>query len=131
MVDGAGLIRKLQLKPGQRLRLMNAPGPLAAALRAGGATVAADGRCEAVLAFCGSPEEVETACGQALAALEPDGLLWFAYRKGAAAKASGLSRDVGWSVLGRAGYRGVRSIAIDEDWTGLRFRETAKVKAGR
>ena len=67
--------------------------------------------------------------GQAIAGLPADGLLWFAYRKGGAAKASGFNRDNGWAALTEAGYRAVRSISLDEVWTGLRFRELAKVKA--
>jgi hypothetical protein len=60
--------------------------------------------------------------------LEEDGLLWMAYRKGKAAQQSGLSRDAGWSVLEKAGWRAIRSVSIDEEWTGLRFRPAALVR---
>jgi hypothetical protein len=58
-------------------------------------------------------------------------LLWFGYRKGAAAETSGLSRDVGWQPLLDLGYTTVRSISFDDTWTGLRFRPAAKVKTVR
>ncbi len=129
-MDGAHLLRKLQIKPGARLKLIAAPAEIAAALGEGVALVDGETVCDAALAFCESPEDVRRHAGEAMKGLVEDGVLWFAYRKGEAAKRSGLSRDVGWSALGEAGYRGVRSIAFDDIWTGLRFRETSKVKAG-
>ena len=127
----ATLLHKLQVKPGARLWLIDAPADLAAAMAAEGhARLVEGGPCDAVVAFCESPAEVAANASKAIAALPADGLLWFGYRKGAAAKASGLSRDVGWAALSELGYRGVRSIAFDDAWTGLRFREISRVKAG-
>jgi len=127
-MDGPGLLRKLQIKPGARLRLIAAPPEVRAAL--GSEVVLTDGPAwDAALAFCETPDDVGRHARETMRGLVEDGILWFAYRKGAAAKASGLSRDLGWEVLGEAGYRGVRSIAFDEAWTGLRFRETSKVKS--
>lgn len=128
-MDGADLLRKLQIKPGARLRLIAAPAEIQAALAANVTLVEGGLACDAALAFCETPEDVPRHAKDAMGGLVPDGLLWFAYRKGAAAKQSGLGRDVGWSALGEAGYRGVRSIALDETWTGIRFREISKVKS--
>jgi hypothetical protein len=33
-----------------------------------------------------------------------------------------FNRDTGWAALGAAGFEGVRMVAIDEDWSALRFR---------
>jgi hypothetical protein len=130
MDQGAELLRKLQVKPGVRMAVLNAPAHIAEALKGapGGMIVAPDQPHEAVLAFCESLKDVDVLSARALAGLPDDGLLWFAYRKGAAAKVSGLSRDVGWAAVHAAGYRPVRSISIDEAWTGLRFREISKVR---
>jgi hypothetical protein len=35
---------------------------------------------------------------------------------------SDLTRDVGWGALYDAGWRGVASVAINETWSGVRFR---------
>jgi hypothetical protein len=83
----------------------------------------------AALAFVETPLAVEAVLPAILLGLPEDGLLWFAYRKGLAAKATGLSRDVGWGPVYEAGYQPVRSIAFDAYWTGLRFREAGLVKA--
>ena len=34
-----------------------------------------------------------------------------------------FNRDTGWDELKAAGFDTVRAVAIDEDWTGLRFLE--------
>jgi hypothetical protein len=127
-MDGEALLRKLQIKPGARMVLIGAPAEIEAALQGATKLTEPGQACDAALAFCNSPADVAAFAPQALMGLVEDGVLWFAYRKGAAAKQTGLSRDVGWAALKDLGYRPVRSIAIDTAWTGLRFRETARVK---
>ncbi len=128
-MDGAALLKKLQIKPGARLTLIGAPVEIEEALGQFVALTTPDQPRDAALAFCNSPEDVDRLAPQAMAGLADDGSLWFAYRKGAATKQSGLSRDVGWAPLNRAGYRPVRAIAFDDVWSGLRFRETWRVKS--
>lgn len=127
-MDGETLLRKLQVKPGARMTLIGAPDEIEAALQ-GAVTLTEPGQgCDAALAFCRGPADVTAFAPQALAGLVEDGPLWFAYRKGAATKLTGLGRDVGWAALEALGYRPVRAIAFDEDWSGLRFRESLRVK---
>ena len=128
-MDGGELLRKLQVKPGARMRLIGAPAAIEAALRQIVTLVGPDEPRDAALAFCNGPDEVARSAPLALTDLAEDGPLWFAWRKGAAAKQTGLSRDVGWAPLDALGYRGVRSIAFDDAWSGLRFREAWRVKA--
>jgi hypothetical protein len=125
------LLKKLQIKSGARLWFVNVPRPIAETLTAGAEVepVPAGAPCDGVIAFCETPAEVAAFTKQALEVLPEDGLLWFAYRKGDKAKASGLTRDSGWEALDNAGFRPVRSVAIDDTWTGLRFRTHEKVKA--
>jgi hypothetical protein len=52
-----------------------------------------------------------------------DALLWFAYPKGTSKKYTcDFNRDDGWGALRESGFDSVRQIAIDEDWSALRFR---------
>ena len=133
MTESAVLLKKLQIKPGMRLWLINVPRDIAEAITAGAEVeaVKAGSSCDGIIAFAETPAEVDKFAGQALKALPPDGLLWFAYRKGAAAKTSGLSRDDGWTTLAAADWRPVRSVAIDEVWTGLRFKPVTLVKSAK
>jgi hypothetical protein len=125
------LRRKLQIKSGARLLLINVPEAIAEELTAGAEVepVKPGEACDGVIAFCANAAEVSSFAKEAVAALPPDGLLWLCYRKGDAAKQTGLSRDEGWQPVFNLGFRPVRSIAIDETWTGLRFRETARIKS--
>jgi hypothetical protein len=109
--------------------LIGSPADIEAALHGAVRLTEPGQACDAALSFCNSPADVAAFAPQALTGLVDDGVLWFAYRKGAAATQSGLNRDVGWAALKDLGYRPVRSIAVDEAWTGLRFRETWRVKA--
>jgi hypothetical protein len=63
-----------------------------------------------------------------------DALLWFAYPKGTSKRYTcDFNRDSGWQVIRNAGFDSVRQIAIDEDWSALRFRRVEYIKsyAGR
>ena len=40
-----------------------------------------------------------------------------------------LNRDNGWDILRTAGYETVRAVAIDDDWSALRFRKTECIKS--
>lgn len=62
--------------------------------------------------------------------LNGDGLLWFAYPKKSSRKYSvDVTRDGGWEPLGALGFEGVRQIAIDADWSALRFRAATRIKS--
>jgi hypothetical protein len=127
-MDGGELLRKLQIKPGARTVLIGVPADIEAALQGALKPVEPGQACDAAIAFCNNPADVAAFAPQALTGLVEDGVLWFAYRKGKAAKASGLNRDAGWAALRELGYRPVRSIAFDAEWSGLRYREAWRVK---
>ena len=58
-----------------------------------------------------------------------DAVIWFAYPKGTSKKyKSEINRDNGWQVLGEGGFEPVRMVAIDEDWSALRFRRVEHIK---
>jgi hypothetical protein len=125
------LLHKLQIKAGAKLWLINVPQALAEELSAGAEVeiVHEKDAYDGVLAFFETPAEVPALVPRILKEMPPDGLLWVAYRKGPEAKAAGLNRDTGWDALDAAGWRPVRQVAIDEEWSGLRFRPREFVEA--
>jgi hypothetical protein len=125
------LLHKLQVKAGAKLWLINVPRVMAEELSAGAEVeiVHEKDGYDGVLAFFESPAEVPALVPRILKEMPPDGLLWVAYRKGVAGKAAGLNRDTGWDALGEAGWRPVRAISIDDEWSGLRFRPADLVKS--
>ena len=85
--------------------------------------------CSFFLAFCTKQLEVEAAAAKIADSLEGDGVLWFAYPKGSSKKYTcDFNRDTGWTSLGALGFEPVRAVAIDEDWTGMRFRKVEFIK---
>ncbi len=71
-----------------------------------------------------------TAAAKTLSKAKGDPVIWFAYPKGTSKKYDcEFNRDNGWDALGKAGFEGVRQVAIDEDWSALRFRRVEHVKS--
>jgi hypothetical protein len=61
-----------------------------------------------------------------------DAIFWFAYPKGTSKKYScDFNRDDGWEVLRQAGFDSVRQVAIDDDWSALRFRRFEFIKQSK
>jgi len=84
------------------------------------------------LAFVTRQTEVDALAPKIAARAKGDAAVWFAYPKGTSKKYKcDFNRDTGWTVLKAAGFDTVRSIAIDEDWTALRFRRTEFIKKSR
>jgi len=42
-----------------------------------------------------------------------------------------INRDRGWETVTGTGFRPVSQVAIDEDWSALRFRNVKFVKSGK
>jgi hypothetical protein len=59
-----------------------------------------------------------------------DAVVWLAYPKGSSKRyRCEFNRDTGWAAVGAAGFEGVRQVAIDADWSAIRFRRTEYIKA--
>lgn len=128
MTTPTQLLHKLQIASGTRLWLINVPQPIAEELTAGAEVepVHGDSYYDGVLACFAGPAEVEAMVPRILSELPPDGLLWLAYREGEGGKETSLTRDLGWEPLDQAGYRPVLQVALDDEWSALRFRVKAK-----
>lgn len=125
----AELLRKLQIAKGSRIWVENAPAGFLSDCET--IFVGPGGKPDAAVSFVETPGEVARLAPTVVEGNGSPELVWFAYRKGAAGKARGLTRDVGWDSLAQFDWRPVRSIAIDEDWTGLRFRPVDKVTSAK
>jgi hypothetical protein len=125
---------KLNLKEQKQILVLNAPESFEPELKAlRGIAVQRDlksaGQIEFSLAFVTKQKEVDT-LGTAIAKkAEGDAVVWFAYPKGSSKKyKSEINRDSGWKILGDAGFEPVRMVAIDEDWSAVRFRRVDFIK---
>ena len=81
------------------------------------------------LAFVMTQAEVDAAAKGIASRAKGDAAVWFAYPKGSSKRyTSTINRDNGWASLGAAGFEAVRMIAIDEDWSAVRFRRAEFIK---
>lgn len=82
-----------------------------------------------VLIFTTKQSQVDKAAKAIVPKLAGDAVVWFAYPKGTSKKYKcEFNRDSGWAVLGEMGLEPVRQVAIDEDWSALRFRRVEYIK---
>lgn len=59
---------------------------------------------------------------------EGDAIVWIAYPKKTSKQyRCEFNRDSGWTLMGEAGFEPVRQVAIDEDWSTLRFRRVENI----
>jgi hypothetical protein len=125
---------KLNLKDQEQILVLNSPPSFEPELKTlRGVAVQRDLKSAAAiefsLAFVIKQSEVDT-LGKAIAKkAQGDAVVWFAYPKGSSKKyKSEINRDSGWKVLGDAGFEPVRMVAIDEDWSAVRFRRVDFIK---
>jgi hypothetical protein len=113
------LTAKLQIKPGQQVAVIAAPGD---APPIGGSDPAVSpAGADAVIAFTRSREELATVAAPAIEAARGDRLAWIAYPK-AGKLGTDLNRDTLAAALSGHAIAPVRQVAIDETWSALRFR---------
>lgn len=125
MID-LGLVKKLQIKPGNKVGMMNAPAGFAAALGTlpDGVTLVMgiEQGLDVALLFAQDSTVLKRDAAATLSALNPTGIFWIAYPKKTSHLKTDLTRDEGWKVIEPLGLTGVASIAIDETWTALRWK---------
>lgn len=128
---------KLNLKDQKAVLVVNAPASFESELSAlRGVGIERDpsavGNVVFALSFVTRQSEVDALAKTLTKKLVGDAVVWFAYPKGTSTRYKcDFNRDTGWAVLGKAGFEPVRMVAIDEDWSALRFRRVAFIPAMR
>jgi hypothetical protein len=130
----AGIFEKLNLKDQQEILVMNAPESFQPEL-ARLPVLTSHHHIESVaeivfmLAFVTRKSEVDALAGAVAKRAAGDSTVWFAYPKGTSKKYKcDFNRDTGWGALKAEGFDTVRAVAIDEDWSALRFRRVEFIK---
>lgn len=82
-----------------------------------------------VLLFAVSQKEVNSIFAKVKDQLVGDALLWVCFPKKSSKKyKSDINRDEGWQEIGKSDFEPVRIVAIDADWSALRFRKVKYIK---
>ena len=122
------LFAKLNLKDQKEILVLDAPGSFVPELKTlKGVKVLRNLReakqLEFALAFATEKAAVDRLSKALAAKATGDAVLWFAYPKGTSKSFKcDFNRDNGWEVIRAAGWDTVRQVAIDENWSALRFR---------
>ena len=131
----ATIFEKLNLKDRQEIVVLDAPASFEAEL-ADLPVITIHRHLESApevgffLAFVTLQSEVDALSPEVASRAKGDAIVWFAYPKGTSQKYKcDFNRDTGWDVLKAAGFDTVRAVAIDEDWSALRFRRKEFIKA--
>lgn len=126
------LLKKLLIKPGHTLRLIDAPRNAAAILGAFPADVtvteSAGEGFDAALLFATDAVAMTAAVAKVAERLQADIPFWVIYPKKASGIPSDLDRMDIWQSLEKYGIGPVASASIDEAWTALRLRPLAASK---
>jgi hypothetical protein len=130
----SSVFEKLNLKHQREILVVSVPKSFEPELLAlKGVTVLRDPKKAKVvhfaLVFATRQAEVDKLSEVLAAKAEGDALLWFAYPKGTSKRYTcEFNRDTGWNAMRSAGFDTVRQVAIDEDWSALRFRRVDFIK---
>jgi len=85
-----------------------------------------------MIVFTPASADVEKLGPACIHNLSDDGKLWLAYPKGRSHKyTTDINRDHGWDTVTETGFRPVSQVAIDDDWSALRFRNAKYIKSVR
>ena len=128
------MARKLRLAPEHRVAVLNAPDGYVDQLRPGPSAIETEvGQSEpydVVLLFVNDVDELRRLGPIAIRAAKANGLLWITYPKGG--KTRGVTdlpatpwwvrRDVLGEITSEKGLKPVAFVAIDDNWTALRFK---------
>ena len=130
----SAIFDKLNLKNQTEILVLNAPESFEPELASLDVAIQRDAQAVKEiafsLAFVTKQKEVDAIAKTIARKAQGDAVVWFAYPKGTSKKYKcDFNRDTGWSALGAAGFEGVRMVAIDEDWSALRFRRVEFIQS--
>jgi hypothetical protein len=125
-MNGSELVKKMFIKPGYRMLVINPPPGYLDRLDpdAHGVELAVKShqKCDVVHLFAKTSMELDQNFPGAFQALKQDGIFWISYPKRSSSIETDLTRDTGWKVVYDAGFRPVTQVSIDENWSAVRFR---------
>lgn len=86
-------------------------------------------KAEFIIGFVVTQPEIDKFISIIAGKLQGDPIIWICYPKSSSKKYTcDFNRDTGFTSLGKFGLEGVRQVAIDDDWSALRFRKVEFIK---
>lgn len=79
--------------------------------------------------FAREMSEAQRYVEEALKVLEKDGHIWLCYPKGTSKKyKSDINRNKSWQLFSPYNFEPVTQVAVDEDWSAMRFKPVDDIK---
>lgn len=129
------VFKKLNLKNQKQVVILNAPESFEVNINSISSetdvlrTADASDAIEFVMIFVTKKAETDTIIPLLAPKLVGDAVLWMCYPKGTSKKYKcDFNRDNGWGVMGNYDLEPVRMVAIDDDWSALRFKKADFIK---
>lgn len=124
------LLKKLNYKDDDTVLVINPPDNYKERIKGTGYLTSPDAnaRYTFVQAFCYKKADIPKNFKLAIDHLEKGGKLWFCYAKKSSELYTDISRDDGWDAADTHGFIAVRQVAINDDWSALRFKPEVEVK---
>ncbi len=135
--SGTPLARKLGLKDGLDMLLLDVPeplrdihGPVAPAHLARTLVAGSGRRHDFIHVFETSRARLEDQAGDLTRGLKPSGSLWISWPKKSSRVATTLTEDVLREIFLPTGLVDTKVCAVDEIWSGLKFMFRKEARAG-
>ena len=128
------ILKKLQFKNEKSVFILNVPDEISPMLTQwedylSVMTAPSDTPVPFILIFVKDKMQLEQSKPVLKNTMDPAGLIWVAYPKKTSKNyQSDLSRDDFWNAFQELGLEPVRQIALDDDWSALRFRPGDAIK---
>ena len=81
-----------------------------------------------IAGVCPDAAGVREAAARLLPLYREGGHLWLLYPKASGAIRTDITRDRGWEPVHDAGFLPVAQVAVDADWSALRFRRRGEIR---
>ena len=127
------ILKKLQIKSGAKVLFSNLPEDLEwmrnelSSLEAIESTDSSD--FSVAIGFGTISNAIDSFFHSINETVQNDEIVWFCYPKKTSKKyTSTINRDSGWEVICDLDFEPVMQVAVDEDWSALRFRKIAFIK---
>lgn len=123
------LLDKLQFKEARKPLLFHAPESVQPLIHKEGLSwsVRKGSGHDFILAFFQNVRDVDQHAATLLDAAAPGARVWFAYAKKTSPLFQDLYRDKGWAALADSNWLPVMQIAINDDWSALRWKPRSDI----
>ncbi|MFA7227716.1 MAG: YdeI/OmpD-associated family protein [Melioribacteraceae bacterium] len=120
------LQKKLRIKEGQSVALINAPVNLLTQLESMADSISLKrgikGKSDHLFLFVMNKTELETKLAMSEKSVKENGMLWVCYQKKSSKVKSDIDRDSVWNILSKSKFRQITLISIDDSWTAFGLR---------